>query len=384
MSIDSFKRRMSKLTPYGTVGNRLNIITDDVEEKTFSNDRNYREGMIYDWNMNPLEMTDFKFEKRKTHTAEGSAVEYHVRFRPGYNPEERFRDLYHREDGRDRLGFYIDVYDYHKDVYDKYLIVGKDDRVNLDRYNVFKCNWQFEWVYDGEYHTALGCIRSAADSSFSTGDSDKLGGTTVEGELSTLFPTSKLAETVLLGQRFIISDDVINPQTYSVVEIDNISMLGVTKCYLKAHEYNPHTDYVGLVNDEEDVEFSFETPIPALLHGFGEDYHSICDCVSKRYPLNRDWSDAVLICGESKIRIDGAEATIKASEFDDGFYWEYVIEGETYTVEDLSKYFEITEVDDYVKVRAVSKVMAKYVLRVNLCHQEVLDPLSYVELEVVL
>ena len=50
----------------GSVG-ALNVInTNIIENKTFSNDPNYRVGTLYDWEMNELEEVEFKFEKIKT------------------------------------------------------------------------------------------------------------------------------------------------------------------------------------------------------------------------------------------------------------------------------------------------------------------------------
>ena len=114
MSDDIFTKRMQKLMSGGSVG-ALNVInTNIIENKTFANDQNYRVGMLYDWDMNELEEVEFKFEKIKTRTVEGTEVEYMIHFRPDYNPEFLYKNKYYKADGKERLGFYIDVYDMSK------------------------------------------------------------------------------------------------------------------------------------------------------------------------------------------------------------------------------------------------------------------------------
>ena len=102
-----FNKRMNMLLQSGSLGGKLLEDSDILDDRNFSNDSNFKVGMLYDWDMNELEEVEFKFEKIKTWTADGSAVEYMIRFRPNYNPEYKFKDSYYRNDGKERFGFYI-------------------------------------------------------------------------------------------------------------------------------------------------------------------------------------------------------------------------------------------------------------------------------------
>ena len=156
-----FDKRMKLLMKDGSPGMAFVNRTNLIENKTFKNDQNYRNGMLYDWEMNEIEKVDFKFEKIKTFSVSGYEVEYMIHFRPDFNIESRYKDLFFKKDGRERLGFYIDVYDYSKKKYEKWMIVGKDDRVAFDRYNALKCNWCLEWLDGTKYRRCVCVVRDA-------------------------------------------------------------------------------------------------------------------------------------------------------------------------------------------------------------------------------
>lgn len=139
-----------------TIGTQLKKMSNMVVNETFTNNTTYRKGMIYDCNMDELEEIEFKFLKVKTYTINQDRVEYMVQFRPGVNPEI---DYDNSEDQKQRLGYYIDILDDNTGAYNKWLIVGKDE-AEFDKYNILKCNWEFEWIdEDRNYHKCLGCLR---------------------------------------------------------------------------------------------------------------------------------------------------------------------------------------------------------------------------------
>lgn len=364
---DLFTKRMKLISPGGTVGEAVVNRTNDIVDKTFTHDQNFQRGMLYDWDLQPIEEVDFKFEKHKVFKAEGSEVEYHVHFRPNYNPEFLFKDRYFKNDGKERLGFYIDVYDNSKGKYEKWLIVGKDNRVAFDRYNAFRCNWMFEWIYKDEYHKCLGVLREAADKSFNSSDIDKLGGTSVSGEMGLIVPTCENTMTILLGQKFIISDNLLNPQTFEVDKIKDHAPFGVIRAYLKQRVFDPHTDYFGTINEETNLKFKFDIPIDDLPEEFGGQYHMICDCIEyKDDTSNVELEELTLDCDESVIYIGGRPVFIKAGGIFDGCKWHFFLDGQEFTALDLEGYFEFTRTKDGIEVKAVSKDMNKYILSVSL------------------
>lgn len=42
-----------------------------------------------------------------------------------------------------------------------WMIVGRDNANAFVRYNILQCNWNFQWVYDGEIMSCFGCVRNA-------------------------------------------------------------------------------------------------------------------------------------------------------------------------------------------------------------------------------
>lgn len=369
--MDLFKKRMEQATMNGSLGNKMVEDTNIIEDLTFMNDQNYRRGKIYDWDMNELEEVDFKFEKIKKYSAEGLSVEYYIRFRPNYNPEKKFKDRYYRNDGKERVGFYVDVYDQSKDIYEKWIIVGKDDRVAFDRYNVLKCDWCFEWVNDGKYYNALGCVRSAQDGSVNNLNSDDLGGSSVNDELSIFLPSSYNVSTITLGTRFIISDNLNNPWVYKTIRVKDTTPIGTTKVYFKQALFNPHTDYVGLIT-QDSKDFIFDVPIDDLPDGFGGKYHMICNCLKgKGLPsaiitdeYTEDWK--LNYEGNNCLYVNGQPTYIKAYSDNPigNCNWNIYIDNELYYFEQLDEYFDIYIEDNVMSIKVINKLMVGYVVTI--------------------
>ena len=366
---DIFNKRMQNIMKNGSLGAKLVEDSNIIEDKLFSTDQNFRTGMLYDWDMNELEMVDFKFEKPKTYNAGNVEVEYMIHFRPNYNPEYKYKDLYYKKDGKQRVGFYIDVPDRSKNIIEKWLIVGKDDRVVFDRYNAYKCNWCFEWINDGKYYTAVGCVRDSISYSIQI-EKNQLGGTTVGGDLTILLPSSQVVGNLKLGTRFIISDSLSNPRTYEVIRLEDTFSLGVTQAFVQRCLYNSHTDVCGIVNDMNYHEFCFDLPLKDLPEEYGGKYHMICDCLKSKGlpqeepPIDTEWR---LESKDKYIYVNGQPVTIKAIPSNEFFYpceWHIFIDNVEYFPADLFNYFDITMEDEYLTIKAINKVMVNYIVKV--------------------
>lgn len=389
MTDDIFAKRMKNITKYGSLGAKMVSDSNILEDLSFDTSQNFRTGMLYDWDLNELETVDFKLEKIKSHSAEGLSVEYMVHFRPGYNPEFKFKDRYYRNDGRERLGFYIDVYDASKKIYEKWLIVGKDDRVAFDRYNALKCDWCFEWVSNGRYYNCIGCVRSAQDGSVNNLTNNKLGGTSVNDELSIFLPSNQNVSTITLGTRFIISDNVKNPWVYEVIRVKDAAPLGATKIYLKQALFNSHTDYCGTIDEETTHDFCFELPIEDLAPEYGGKYHMICNCIKSKglpqieVPTEVEWQ---LRCNTNSLYINGSSVVIKAIPSEDTFgdcEWHITIDGVNYTFKELAPYFDISLSKDTkeLTIKAINKAMETYIVKIEI--YDMADSYyDFVELEV--
>lgn len=366
---DLFNKRMNVILNSGSLGGKLLEDSDIIDDRNFSTDPNYKKGMLYDWDMNELEEVEFKFEKTKSWSAGNTSVEYMIRFKPNYNPEHKFKDLYYKNDGRERFGFYIDIFDVPKNKYEKWLIIGKDDRVGFDRYNAFKCDWCFEWINNGKYHNCLGCIRDAKDGSMNNPTDDGLGGTLLNDEISIIVPTNKNVASIMFGTRFMIGDSIYRPQVYEAVKILDTSPIGTTEIFLKQRLYNSHTDVYGIINNMTNYDFCFDLPIDDLPSDFGGKYHMICDCVKSKdftieSPADISWK---LYCNAKYLYVNGQTVNIKAvpsSETTNSCAWHVFIDGQEYGVNTLTDYFDIKFDDKNLYIKAINKIMEKYVVKV--------------------
>lgn len=384
---DLFNKRMNLIMKNGSLGAKLVEDSNIIESRNFYTDVNYRKGMLYDWNMNELEEVDFKFEKTKTYSAEGKHVEYMIHFMPNFNPEYKYKDLYHKNDGRERLGFYIDVLDTSKNKIEKWLIVGKDDRVAFDRYNAFKCNWCFEWISNDRYYKCLGCLRNESGTTATTTTDTDLGGSSIDGDLSIIMPSNTDVSTVKLGTRFMITDNIDIPQVYEVIGLNDTSPLGTTKAYLKQCMYNSHTDVCGIINELDNYEFCFDLPINDLPADFGGKYHMICNCIKSKGlpqvtpPIDVSWE---LSSEDKYIYIHGQPVVIEATpsqEYEEPCQWHIFIDGVEYQTAELADYFEISIAGNSFTIKAINKVMAKYIVRVAI-YDDLRTYYDYVEMEV--
>lgn len=337
-----------------------------LENVTFQNDVNFRKGMLYDWDLQPLEMVDFKFERINRFTFEKKAVEYMLQFRPDYCPEYKFRNEHFRKDGRERVGFYIDVYDHSKGIYDKWMIVGKDERSLFPRYNALKCNWFFEWVENGKYRRCLGIIRDSAENSFNNTYNDPIGGTKVSSTISFLLPYNEDTTKIGIGDSFICSDNIEFPQVYKINRIKDNTVPGVIRYDTKEDLFNRHRDYAGEVNSK-DLPFTFETPIPDLPEGFGGKNHMICGALldivptEESEPFDFEAEDIVLTTmANGEIYVDGSPVIIESNK--PVVSWTITVDGRPYDIEDLEEYLEIVNDDKYFTIKAINKQMVKYVL----------------------
>lgn len=372
---DIFLKRMQLALGEGFVGSGRTRNADILMNHHFDVDQNYRKGYIYDWDMNPLEYVDFKFEKVKTYKAEGYEVEYYVQFRPEYQPEVLYRNKFHRNDGKTRYGFYIDVYDREKDTIEKWLIVGKDHRTSFDRYNVFKCNWCLEWIDSNKvYHSCVCVLRMNDSNDFKMVDMDDLGGSSIEGNYGVIIPSCKDVETILYGQRFIISDTETRPQVFMVTRVKDTSPLGISKLYMTQALFNRHIDYIGVI--DENTKHEFVTTISNLPDDFGGSYHMICGCIKTKSigdaetvtPTETNvWS---LVCTENKIYYKGSPVRLTAVPSVEGtvrdFTWHFFIDDVEYRAADITEYLDVQFDDTVITIRCINKVLAKYIIRVAL------------------
>ena len=209
----------------------------------------------------------------------------------------------------------------------------------------------------------------------------------VNGEIDIYLPVTPDTRTILLGQRFIISDNTLNPQTYMIVKIKDSSPLGIMRCNCKQRLYNPHTDYYGIINEQKGIDFKFDLPIDDLPDGFGGAYHAICDCIQSRGlpTIEADPETAYkLVPSSNRLVIKGNEVFIEllssAANPETDLKWHYLVDNEEYSANDLLGYFDIVETPAGVSVRAIHSNMNKYIF--SLYVEDGINSSEIIELEV--
>lgn len=372
---DLFRKRMSNLLNTSndntTLAKQTISNSNIIELATFTNDPNYKNGILYDWNMNELEKVEFKFQKSKIYSIDKDQVEYMIQFKPGFNPEKKYAAHYHKNDGKERLGFYIDVFDENTQSYEKWIILGKDDKNYFDRYNVLKCNWVFEWIDDDKiYRKVLGCVRDR--NNYNSGVWSDGFVTTVQNQTSFITPSNLHTLKIDYNLRFMICDNIENPKTYEITKIMDTFPLGISKFILTQTHYNPHTDFYG-TNEDLKYTNSYIDNIPDLPEKFGGKYHMICNCIKSKLPSPPTPPDNITDITWSlsdvgdKIYIKGQPVVIKASpnvntcDFPEWHIW---VDNKEYLIEELTEFFDISINGDTLCIYAKNNIMAKYMIKI--------------------
>ena len=364
---------MQRLYPTTPIGNQLKVMSNMVFDETFSNSTTYRKGMIYTCDLEEIEEIEFRFIKTKTFTFGGNQVEYWVQFKTGINPEI---DYDTSTDKKHRLGLYIDVLNDNTKEIEKWLIVGKDQS-EFDRYNVLKCDWEFEWLdSDRKYHRCLGCILEA--NSYNDGTSSD-GFTKVVDNIATfVFPTNKDTRYLDYNTRFMIADSTEHPKTYEVTKITDTSPFGITKGSFSQTLFNEHTDLC----EEKDIG-----------DGRGKIMHMICDYYDSTLPpIINDEEKTKWRLSEvnNKLYVHGQPQVIQAipdNVITTTCEWHIFVDNVEYTnnLEELNGYFEINidEENNPFTIAAINKVMAKYIVKIAI-YDELKTYYDYVEMEVLI
>ncbi len=200
-----------------------------------------------------------------------------------------------------------------------------------------------------------------------------VGGTTINDEMSVILPSNQSVNTIKLGHRFIISDNINNPQVYEAVKIKDTSPLGTTQIYLKERLFNPHTDFSGKINDLKDWDFVFDLPIPNLPTGFGDNYHNICDCITSKGlpPIETDESEELVWKLESSdkyVYVNGTAVTVNATkniDTEEVCDFHIYIDNVEYQIEDLTDYFDISISPTSIDIACTNKNMVGYIVSIK-------------------
>lgn len=379
--LELYKNRMA--LQGSTVGQALKQQSDMLMDQTFDRDPTYKRGMLYNANLEPIEVVEFKFQKAKTYTIDKDQVEYLIQFKTNYHPEKKFNteDKIYRlyNDEKERLSFYLDIPDDNGDIY-KWLIVGRNYDNAFVRYNVLQCNWIFEWMIDRRYYSCLGVMRSR--NNYNSGVWDDGTVQVVENQTAFFVPTNDMTRTIDYDVRFMITDNPLHPKTYETSKVEDTFPLGLQKITLVQDHYNEHTDICRMLDNDENA--------PTELKD-GK-VHMICNYNKSGLPpiINEEKKETVWHLSDvgQKLYIGGTPQIIYAlsDNEEDNFdnVWNIELDGVYYPFEELESYFElkVNEEEHSLSIKAVDKVLAKYMVKISIGNPDGVY-YDYVEMEVV-
>ena len=156
-----------------------------------------------------------------------------------------------------------------------WFIVGRDEASDYVKYMILKCDWEFRWVYKGKLMSCWACSRNA--NSYTSGVWRDQYSSSLDDLTQAWLPDLRYTygdrlehldmcdtRTIMHGQRFILSNNDLDPKVYEVTKIKDINPQGVIKLSIKQHEINTKRDNLELrVCDyyTDDGDIQIETPI---------------------------------------------------------------------------------------------------------------------------
>ena len=245
-------------------GNSLSQVrrnqSDEIINATFESDPAYKR--VYILTKDGWKFEDAKYQLHSTPTILKDAVDYYLQFRPKVHyPIGSY--VFVPDDIEVQFNFsdseLSNPFSLQDDKITRFcwFIVGCDDSLSYVRHNILKCNWNFKWIYDGEIKTCWGANRSA--NSYTSGTwrddiSSSLDNLT-SAWLPDIFYTygNKLNElglcdnrTIMHNQRFMLSNNILDPKVYQVTKIVDLSPSGIIKLSIKQDELNRDRDNIDL------------------------------------------------------------------------------------------------------------------------------------------
>ena len=321
---DIFKKRMALCG--NTVSDSIRTQSDEIMQKTFTNDLGYRQCKLYSRTMEYLEDVEIKYQYSQVYTINKDQVEYLAQFRPGYFPEKKYMD----QDDIERFGFYLEIPDKNTGVHELWLILGKNDKNSFIRYNILKCNWMFKWVKNKQIYSCFGVLRNR--NNYNSGVWSDGFFTSVDNQSQFIVPTTPTTETIDYNDRFMLSDSMVRPLVFEVSKLEDTFPCGVTKVTLKQDHFNKSTDNTELrICDYYDSLILPQEP------------------VVEEITLKHSGSSPTLRVGGSKrlISIKPDNNVIPA------ITWEYEFDGVSKSLNDLLDDFEINEGVSSLEIKAL-------------------------------
>lgn len=257
ITVNSFKKSLSRQ------GRNLAQIrkkqSDEIMNQTFADDPTYKR--VYILTKDGWKFEDAKYQYHSAQSISKDEVDYYLQFRPKVHypigsyvivPDDTDFEINLTEEEL-RNPFLQPI----NQRTQWWFIVGRDNANAFVRYNIIKCNWNFQWVWDGKVQSCFGAVRSA--NSYTSGEWRDEISTSLDNLAGAWLPDihyvygDRCAElgmddnrTIMHKQRFMFSNNDLDPKTYHVSKVVDLSPQGVIKLSIKQDSFNENRDNVEL------------------------------------------------------------------------------------------------------------------------------------------
>jgi len=257
MNISQYK---NYLTSHGQILGQVKKNQSDVlMNSTFTQDPNYKR--VYILTPDGWKWEDAKYQTHSAPSISKDPVDYYLQFRPkthypigsyvivpddtspeiNLNDEELINPF--TQPTKNRTQWWI--------------IVGRDEANAFVRYMILKCDWELRWVYGGKLQTCWGCSKLASSYTAGTWRDDLSASLddltniwindtwhTYGDKLESLGMCD--TRTIMHGQRFFMSNNILDPKIYEVTKIKDINPQGIIKLSIKQDELDEKRDNIEL------------------------------------------------------------------------------------------------------------------------------------------
>ena len=413
-------RRIRQVSYSPTIGNQLKEMSDFGMQETWDNNIQTRTCYIYDYHHDDqFDETrrsgydpslskskikvDLKFIVKEYKSLAKDDPEYHIQFSPNdwnkkfnidsngqmasFIPDNESQESLRKtiEENFDKfdihfpVGLYVDIPD-DRGVYWKWMIVYEDTANQFPKFGVLKCNYLFRWIYNDGLNKYKRCMWGVqrTQSSYNSGVYKYQYTEKMEMQSKFWLPWNNLSSELYYNQRIIISMPMKIPVTYRITKVENTVPKGVNMFTIYQDEFNQHTDFVCLEDNNPDFKFG-EMYADYWTNGIENKVP-----VVEKEPVHKDNNTLLLKCAKTTIKVGGSYKTITAqiindqgedvtSEYSDAINWKWEIdENDT---DDLVKTLISDESNIVFKIKLAEKIDESYIgkkLKVK-CNSDTLE-----------
>lgn len=229
--------------------------SETIINNTFTRDSTYKQ--VYILTRNGWKFEEAKYQYHTTPSILKDAVDYYLQFRPHVHypigsyvivPDDNSSQV--NLSASELLSPFDQPIDQRTQWW---MIVGRDSSNEFVRYNILQCNWNFQWVYDGQVQNCYGALRNA--NSYTSGKWTDEISSSLDNLIGAWLPDlyhvygDKLQllgmddnRTIFYEQRFMITNNSLEPRVYQVTKNVDVFPPGIMKLSLKQDEYDKTRD----------------------------------------------------------------------------------------------------------------------------------------------